>query len=110
MQFEKRIKDLRIDNDFSQQFISENLGIDIKTYNRYENGLHEIKLNSLIKLAQLYNLSLDYISGISDIPRPLDEGNPINQTILSEKQKKLLKAYSNNKKFQLAIDKLLDLD
>lgn len=66
-----KLKDLREDHDFSQQYIADYLGIDRKTYNRAEKGIHEIDLHDFISLAKLYNVSLDYLAGLTDIPRKL---------------------------------------
>ena len=62
----KRLKDLREDNDFTQKYIAKLLGIDQRQYSRYETGKYEMPLEYLIKLCKLYNVSLDYIVGLSD--------------------------------------------
>ena len=62
----KRLKDLREDNDFTQKYIAKLLGIDQRQYSRYETGKYEIPLEYLIKLCKLYNVTLDYIVGLSD--------------------------------------------
>lgn len=108
MKTERRIRNIREEKEISQQTIANHLGIDIKTYNRYENGLHEIKTSTLIKLATYYNLSLDYITGLIDIPKKLKENTKDFE--LTENEKKLLKAYKDNPQLKVAIDKLLDLE
>lgn len=65
----KRIRDLREDNDKNQTEIAEYLGIKQQQYQRYESGQTEIPLHFLIRLADLYNVTLDYITGRSDIKR-----------------------------------------
>ena len=62
MKIQKILYNLRETNGLTQQEIAEILGVDIKTYNRYEKGLHEIKLGVLLKLATYYNLSLDFLT------------------------------------------------
>lgn len=62
----KRLKDLREDNDFTQKYIAKLLGIDQRQYSRYETGKYEMPLEYLIKLCKLYNVTLDYIVGLSD--------------------------------------------
>ncbi|MBE6012822.1 helix-turn-helix domain-containing protein [Anaeropeptidivorans aminofermentans] len=66
----KRIADLRIDNDMTQQQIADILGCNRQVYARYERGLREIPISMLIKLAKHYNVSIDYILGITDIKEP----------------------------------------
>ena len=64
--FFKRIYELRIDNDFTQQQVAEYLMCNRQVYGRYERGLREIPVSMLIKLAKLYKTSTDYILGLSD--------------------------------------------
>ena len=61
-----RIRDLREDNDLTQKQISEYLMCDQSLYSKYERDEREISLSLIIKLADYYNVSLDYISGRSD--------------------------------------------
>ncbi len=64
-----RLKDLREDNDFTQQYISEYLCIKQNTYSQYENGKRQIPLEALIKLANLYDVSIDYIVRRTNNPK-----------------------------------------
>lgn len=66
MSYYKRIRDLREDNDLNQQQIATYLGITQQQYQLYESGKREIKLNLLISLAKYYNVSLDYITGLTN--------------------------------------------
>ena len=59
----QRLKDLREDNDFTQKDIAEKLFMKQQQYQRYEKGTAEMKIQILIMLADLYNVSLDYITG-----------------------------------------------
>ncbi|MBE7021268.1 MAG: helix-turn-helix transcriptional regulator [Ruminococcaceae bacterium] len=62
----KRLYDLRIDNDLTQQQVADYLMCNRQVYARYEKGLREIPVSMIIKLADLYNTSLDYITGRTD--------------------------------------------
>ena len=64
-----RLRDLREDNDYTQAFVAKYLCIKQNTYSQYENELRQIPISSLIKLAGLYNTSIDYIVGITDNPK-----------------------------------------
>lgn len=66
----KRIEDLRIDNDMTQQQIADFLECKREVYRRYEKGHREIPIWALIKLAKLYDCSIDYLLGISNTKRP----------------------------------------
>ena len=57
----KRLKDLREDHDYTQSYISKLLNMKQQQYSRYEKGEYEIPLESLLKLADYYNVSIDYI-------------------------------------------------
>ena len=61
----KRIRDLRSDPEF--------LGCHEGVYRRYENGLREIPLWALLKLAKRYDVSVDYMLGVTDNKRKFGE-------------------------------------
>ena len=67
MKYNERIRELREDNDFTQQNIADLLHIGQRTYSDYESGKTRIPVDSLIILAQFYDVSIDYISGVSNI-------------------------------------------
>ena len=62
----KRLNDLRIDNDLTQKQVADYLVCNRQVYARYERGLREIPVSMLIKLADLYKTSVDYILGRTD--------------------------------------------
>lgn len=62
MQFQ-RIEDLRIDHDLTQQQIADILGCQREVYRRYEKGTRTIPVEFLIKLADYYKVSIDYLVG-----------------------------------------------
>ena len=61
-----RIKDLREDNDLTQKQVAAYLMCDQSLYSKYERGVREVPLSIVIKLADLYNVSIDYLVGRSD--------------------------------------------
>ena len=60
----KKIRDLREDNDKTQQEIADILGTSQTMYARYERGANELPIRHLILLCKYYNVSADYILGI----------------------------------------------
>ncbi len=64
-----RLKDLREDCDLSQQEIADFLGMKQPQYSRYERGLRDLPTDVLIRLAQFYNTSTDYILGLTNNKR-----------------------------------------
>ena len=71
MYFYQRLRDLREDNDMTQEEVAKMLGTAREQYNKYELGKQEIPFHHVIKLAKFYNVSLDYISGIKETPEKL---------------------------------------
>lgn len=71
MDYQKRIRDLREDSDKTQQEIADYLGTSQTMYARYERGANELPLRHLVRLADLYNVSTDYILGRTNDPRRL---------------------------------------
>ena len=67
MKYNERIRELREDNMFTQQKIAELLNIGQRTYCDYESGKTRVPIDSLIKLASFYDVSMDYISGVSNV-------------------------------------------
>ena len=67
MKYLDRMRSLREDRDLTQQTIADMLHIGQKTYSDYELGKTRIPFDSVILLAKFYNVSLDYIAGISEI-------------------------------------------
>ena len=59
----QRLKDLREDMDMKQSDIAELLGIQQTVYSRYERGFQNIPLPYLLKLADFYDTTTDYILG-----------------------------------------------
>lgn len=70
MTYADRIHALRKDADKTQSQIAQLLQVGQRTYCDYEKGKTRIPVDSLILLAKLYNVSMDYICGISDEKRP----------------------------------------
>ena len=66
-----RLRDLREDADLTQTQLVKMLGIQKTTYTNYEQGKREIPFWLAIRLAQQYNVSLDYIAGLIPEARPL---------------------------------------
>ena len=57
----RRVRDLREDNDKTQKDIAKILNMQLTVYQRYERGERELPLWAAIKLADFYNVSLDYL-------------------------------------------------
>lgn len=61
MNYQKRLRDLREDHDKTQAEIAEMLGTSQTMYARYERGASELPIRHLVKLADYYGVSTDYL-------------------------------------------------
>lgn len=66
-----RLKDLRTDQDLKQEDIARMLSTTKQQYSLWERGDREIPFHHVITLALFYNVSIDYIAGLCQQPRPL---------------------------------------
>ena len=65
---DNRIKDLREDNDMTQQQVSDKIGITQRKYSYIETGTQPLTDEILVALSKLYNVSIDYILKQTEIP------------------------------------------
>jgi len=68
--FFRRVYELREDNDIKQKTVAEYLGMQPNVYRRYEKGIRAIPVEVVMKLADFYQVSTDYILGRTDDPTP----------------------------------------
>ena len=66
----QRLRDLREDKDLRQEDVAEILRISQTVYSRYERGFQTIPVVHLLKLADFYQVSTDYILGRTNTSRP----------------------------------------
>ena len=71
----RRLRDLREDSDLTQEAVAALLNIQQTVYSRYERGYQTIPLEHLIKLAERYKVSIDYIVGRTDCPSVCQKPN-----------------------------------
>ena len=67
MDYIQRMRNLREDNDKTQQQIADYLGTSQTMYARYERGANELPIHHLLALCKYYTVSADYILGLSNI-------------------------------------------
>ena len=66
MNYLTRIRNLREDHDYTQTYVASVLNVGQRTYADYELGKTKKKHNSMIKLAKLYNVDMNYICDLTD--------------------------------------------
>ena len=71
MNYRERIRAVREDRDYTQAEIGKLLQKSQQGYNHIEDGRAELKIDDLIRLCNFYNLSADYLIGLSDEPKTI---------------------------------------
>lgn len=71
LDYRKRLKNIREDRDLTQAEIGKILSKSQQGYNHIEAGRAELKIDDLAKLCLFYNLSADYMIGLTDTPKKL---------------------------------------
>ena len=70
MDYRVRLKNIREDRDLTQAEIGKLLHKSQQGYSHIESGRAELKIDDLVKLCRFYNLSADYLIGLTDSPKP----------------------------------------
>lgn len=71
MHFYQRLKDMREDHEYEQKDIAKVLETTQQQYSKYERGERQIPIHQLIRLCKLYNVTADYLIGLTDTPSPM---------------------------------------
>ena len=66
----ERIRDLRIDRGLTQEAVAKILHVSQNTYSQYEIGRSRYPLDAVVKLAEFYGVSMDYLVGLTDEQKP----------------------------------------
>lgn len=66
MDFGKRLRDTRMSYGLTQQQVADHLGLSLRVYQGYEQGVRRPKFEALIDICRLLNVSADYLLGLTD--------------------------------------------
>lgn len=83
MEYYQILRNLREDNDLTQNQIRDYLHLGKNTYNNYENGTREMPFTLVIELSKKYGISLDYIAGLTEDKGGLHKNSEEEQNILA---------------------------
>ena len=86
----ERLKDLREEYGLKQEYVANYLHINQKSYSRYETGERNIPIDALSKLAELYNVSVDYLIGKSNERREESVKTHLDLVVQNQKYKEIL--------------------
>lgn len=75
----RNIRDLREDADYSQTYIAKILDMSQRSYSNYENGRSQWNPEMLIKLAALYDVSVDYLLGLTTVKTAYPKEKPFRK-------------------------------
>ena len=70
MDYRTRLKNLREDNDYTQSDVGNIINKSQQGYNHIETGRAELKIEDLVTLCKFYNVSSDYIIGLTNETKP----------------------------------------
>lgn len=102
--FSTRLKNLRIENGYTQKETAEKLGTSQPSYQNWEKGTRQPSRNTLQKIATLFNVSTDYLLGKTDIPDPdsdidldsaIDNSVAYDGTPITDHDREIIKNYLN---------------
>ncbi len=65
-----RLKELREEHGYKQEILANYIGVKQHAYSQYETGKRQIPIETIIKLAELYNVSVDYLLDLTDEDTP----------------------------------------
>ena len=69
MNYQNRLRDVRVDRDLTQAEVGKILNKSQQGYNHIETGRAELKIEDLIRLCEFYDLSADYLIGLTNTPK-----------------------------------------
>ena len=73
VRYNERLKKLRTENHLTQQKVASVLGVAPRTYSDYETGQRRLSIEGMVLLAKFYDVSLNFLAGISNIRSPYPE-------------------------------------
>lgn len=89
MEFKSRIYNLREDSDMSQKELAVMLNLKSSAISKYEKGIAQPGINTLIKIAEIFHVSTDYLLGLSSVKNPYsaDKFTPKEAEIIAKYRK-----------------------
>ena len=94
----KRLRELRNEKGLSQQGLAELIGVTQQSVNKYENHNVQPDMDVLISLAELFETSVDYLVGHTDIRRRIEETSPYDLNAQEEQLVMSFRKLTNNQR------------
>lgn len=89
MNFAARLKELRIKSDMNQTQLAQMLNLKSSAISKYEKRITQPGISTLIKLSEIYGVSIDYLVGASDIENPysIEQVSPTEANLIARYRK-----------------------
>lgn len=100
----KNLKELRVESNTTQKTLADSIGITQQSVNKYENHNIEPDISTLIKIADYFNTSVDYLIGHTDIKNMIESVQPND---LNEDEQAMINRYRSLTKEQKKLIQLL---
>lgn len=84
MNIGEKIKHLRLNNKITSKELSKILNISASALSLYENGMRQPKLELIVKISELFNVSTDFLLGVTEHPEPLNHNKEIDFRMVLE--------------------------
>lgn len=78
---ESRIKEVRDSRHIIQEIVANEIGVTQQTFSKYERDISTIKIDVLIKLSKYFNVTTDYLLGLSEVKRDLQRQVEMNKDL-----------------------------
>lgn len=88
-----RLREVRLATGLTQEEFAKPLGVSKTTYNNYETGRREPRSDFWMAVADKYNVTVDYLIGLSDDPRGTKKESPTDTLVLAGDEVSLVKIY-----------------
>lgn len=103
----ERLKEVREKNDLTQDDVAEILGTTKQQISKYEKGYQMMGIDKYRRLAVKYDVTLDYLTGLTDKEFTIRDVQGIKERKLIEEEQKLLNLYTKNQKFKTFINYII---
>lgn len=105
MSFGRRLRDLRVENELTQQDLAQKLNLSKANISKYEADIIQPSIETLVSIARLFKISVDYLLGLSEARTAF--GNYGISIRFNFEEEKLIAAYRKKTNMQEAVKRLL---
>lgn len=97
--FTERLRELRVQSNYSQQDLADKIGVTKQTISQYERGVRKPDMDTLTALCDIFNVSSDYLMGKSDVTVRLLNSDDLKRLNLSYQKQSDMAAHFDGEEF-----------